>query len=60
VGREVEVLHSPAERGGVSQLWADLSTARRLLNYEPHVQLVQGLRLTLEQDPRFQASESKG
>jgi UDP-glucose 4-epimerase len=57
-GQEVEVLHSPAESGGVSHLCADLSAARQLLNYEPRVDLSQGLRLTLEQDPRFQASNS--
>nr|HID14481.1 NAD-dependent epimerase/dehydratase family protein [Anaerolineae bacterium] len=54
VGREVEVLHSPAESGGVSHLCADISLAHRLLNYEPCVNLAQGLRLTLELDPRFQ------
>ena len=59
VGQDVEVLHSPAESGGVSHLCADLSTARRLLNYEPQVGLGQGLRLTLEQDPRFQAPNSR-
>ncbi|MFQ6102290.1 MAG: NAD-dependent epimerase/dehydratase family protein [Anaerolineae bacterium] len=54
VGREVEVLHSPAESGGVSHLCADIALACRLLGYEPRVELVQGLRLTLERDPRFQ------
>ncbi len=54
VGRGVEVLHSPAESGGVSRLCADVAVARRLLGYEPRVALAQGLRLTLEQDPRFQ------
>jgi UDP-glucose 4-epimerase len=54
VGREVEVLHSPAESGGVSRLCADIAVARRLLGYEPRVDLAQGLRLTLERDPRFQ------
>jgi UDP-glucose 4-epimerase len=54
VGRKTEVLHSPAESGGVSRLCADIAVARRLLNYEPRVDLAQGLRLTLEQDSRFQ------
>jgi UDP-glucose 4-epimerase len=54
VGRGVEVLHSPAESGGVSHLCADLSLARRLLNYEPRVSLAEGLRLMLERDARFQ------
>jgi len=53
-GREVEVLHSPAESGGVSRLCADVGSARRLLGYQPRVDLAQGLRRTLEQDWRFQ------
>jgi len=53
-GREVEVLHSPAESGGVSCLCADIALAHRLLDYEPRVALAQGLRLMLERDPRFQ------
>ncbi|MEE8392593.1 MAG: NAD-dependent epimerase/dehydratase family protein [Anaerolineae bacterium] len=54
VGQKAEVLHSPAESGGVSRLCADLSTARQLLGYEARVNLTQGLRLTMERDPRFQ------
>lgn len=53
VGEEVEVLHSPAESGGVSQLCADITAARRMLGYEPKIDLEQGLRLTIERDPRF-------
>jgi UDP-glucose 4-epimerase len=52
-GQEVDLLHSPAESGGVTRLYADVSVARRLLDYELHVDLAQGLRLTLERDPRF-------
>jgi UDP-glucose 4-epimerase len=54
VGQRVGVLLSPAESGGVSRLYADISVARKLLSYEPLVELAQGLRLTLERDPRFQ------
>jgi len=53
VGREIEVLHSPAESGGVSRVCADITAARKLLGYEPRVSLASGLRLTLERDPRF-------
>jgi UDP-glucose 4-epimerase len=53
-GREVEVLHSPAESGGVSRLRADINAARHLLNYEPQVELRRGLSLTMERDVRFQ------
>ena len=54
VGREVEVLHSPAESGGVSRICADITLARKLLKYEPQVDLLEALRLTVARDPRFQ------
>jgi UDP-glucose 4-epimerase len=54
VGKRPEVIHSPAESAGVGRLWADLTAARRLLDYEPEVDLLEGLRLTVERDPRFQ------
>ncbi len=53
VGEETEVLHSPAESGGVAHLCADIAAARQLLGYDPQVDLVEGLRRTLERDPRF-------
>jgi UDP-glucose 4-epimerase len=59
-GREIEVLHSPAESGGVARLCADLAAARQLLDYEPRVQLGEGLRLMLERDPRFRETIAKG
>jgi UDP-glucose 4-epimerase len=52
-GRQVEVLHSPAESGGVSRLCADITLARRLLDYEPRVSLREGLQRMLKRDPRF-------
>ena len=54
VGQETEVLHSPAQSGGVARLCADVTAARRLLGYESQVDLPRGLRLTLDRDPRFQ------
>jgi UDP-glucose 4-epimerase len=59
-GREVELLHSPAESGGVARLCADLTAARQLLDHEPRVQLREGLRLMLERDPRFRETVAKG
>ncbi|MGD9001130.1 MAG: NAD-dependent epimerase/dehydratase family protein [Anaerolineae bacterium] len=59
-GREVEMLHSPAESGGVARLCADITAARRLLDYEPHVELHEGLRMTLERDRRFRESVVNG
>jgi nucleoside-diphosphate-sugar epimerase len=32
---------------------ADLSLAQQLLNYQPQVSLLDGLRMTLEKDPRL-------
>jgi UDP-glucose 4-epimerase len=52
-GHGVDLLHSPAESGGVSRLCADISVARQLLSYEPCVDLAQGLSLTLGRDTRF-------
>jgi UDP-glucose 4-epimerase len=59
-GRKVELLHSPAESGGVARLCADLTAARQLLDYEPRVQLREGLRLMVERDPRFRETVTKG
>jgi len=52
-GRRVHVLRNPQESGGVSRLCADISLARKRLHYRPAVDLEQGLRLTIERDPRF-------
>ena len=49
-----QILHIETESGGVSKLVADISTARRLLNYTPKTELMQGLALMFEHDPRFQ------
>jgi UDP-glucose 4-epimerase len=59
-GRDVEALHSPAESGGVARLCADLTAARRLLDYEPRIQLREGLRLVLERDSRFRGLPTEG
>ena len=37
-----------------ARIAADIAFARRLLNYEPRLELAQGLRLTLQRDDRFQ------
>jgi UDP-glucose 4-epimerase len=49
-----EILKTPHEEGGVSRMCADISLARELLGYKPRVSLADGLRLTMERDPRFQ------
>ncbi len=52
-GSRSEILANPNETGGVSRMCADLTLARQLLRFTPRVSLVEGLRLTVEQDPRF-------
>jgi UDP-glucose 4-epimerase len=54
--REVHPLNVPSESGGVSRLVADLSQARRWLNYEPQIDLETGLRFLLERDPQMQVA----
>ncbi len=48
-----DLLYSPAEDGGVPRLKADIAQARKLLGYKPQVSLEEGLRGTLDKDPRF-------
>jgi UDP-glucose 4-epimerase len=47
------VLHNREQPGGVSRLVADVSLAKESLSWTPRTDLIQGLRLTLERDPRF-------
>lgn len=52
-GKGVNVLYNRGQSGGVSRLVADVRLAERLLGWRPQTGLEQGLRLTLEGDPRF-------
>jgi UDP-glucose 4-epimerase len=52
-GREAEVLYNTKIPGGVSRMQADLTLASQKLNYRPSIKLNEGLRLTLQRDPRF-------
>jgi UDP-glucose 4-epimerase len=54
-GRPLDVLYSQSEGAGVSRMRADLSLAGEKLGFHPRVSLAEGLRLTLERDPRFAA-----
>jgi UDP-glucose 4-epimerase len=49
----VEAIVNPRNDGGVSRMCASLSLAREKLGYQPRFSLQEGLRLTLERDPRF-------
>ncbi|MBN1659599.1 MAG: NAD-dependent epimerase/dehydratase family protein [Anaerolineae bacterium] len=54
-GERVNVLHNPAQSGGVSRLVADVRLAHDLLGWTPTTALQDGLCLTLERDPRFKS-----
>lgn len=52
-GSKAEVIYNPKMSAGVSHMCADLTLAGQKLNYKPSISLEEGLRLTLQRDPRF-------
>ena len=52
-GSKPEVIYNSQTSGGVSRMTADLTLAQEKLNYRPSIKLDDGLRLTLQRDPRF-------
>jgi UDP-glucose 4-epimerase len=52
-GSTAELMDNPRNNPGVSRMCADLTLAREKLGYQPRIKLADGLRLTLERDPRF-------
>lgn len=53
-GREPELMYNPRTDRGPTHMCADLTRAKELLGYQPRYSLEEGLRLTLELDPRLQ------
>ncbi|MCE7860474.1 MAG: NAD-dependent epimerase/dehydratase family protein, partial [Chloroflexi bacterium CFX2] len=47
------VVYNSQTSGGVSRMKADLTLAKEKLRFTPSIQLEDGLRLTLQRDPRF-------
>lgn len=56
---KAEVMYNPRTNPGVSRMAADLTLAREKLGYRPRVSLAEGIRLTLERDPRFRDDASR-
>jgi UDP-glucose 4-epimerase len=54
---QANVVYNAQSSGGVSRLCADLTLAGQKLSYKPAISLEQGLRLTLERDPRIKSSQ---
>jgi UDP-glucose 4-epimerase len=59
LGERANVLYNDEVSGGIARLVADVSKARRLLNYVPSISLVDGLRKLVELDARFHRGERK-
>jgi nucleoside-diphosphate-sugar epimerase len=51
-----EAIYNNKAKGGVSRMRADLTRAGKLLGYKPKYFLPEGLKKTLELDPRFSKS----
>jgi len=56
-GSKAEILATPKNNPGVSRMCADLTLAKKKLNFSPKTSLEAGLRKTLEQDSRFSANK---
>jgi len=56
-GVKTESIFNPKSKGGVSRMRADITRAADLLGYQPKHTLSEGLKLTLERDPRYQISD---
>jgi len=52
-GGKPEVVYNPRTERGPDRMCADLSLAQQVLNYQPQVSLLDGLRMTLEKDSRL-------
>ncbi|NMB54654.1 MAG: NAD-dependent epimerase/dehydratase family protein [Leptolinea sp.] len=48
-----EIVYNPHNEVNTVRMCADLKLAQQLLNYEPHIPIETGLRLTYEKDPRL-------
>jgi UDP-glucose 4-epimerase len=55
VGKNLNIMYSRERPGGVGRLVADIGRAEKLLDFQPETGLVEGLRRTLREDPRFGA-----
>lgn len=52
-GKQPETMFNQRSDPGPDRMCADLTRAREKLGYQPQISLEEGIRLTLENDPRF-------
>jgi UDP-glucose 4-epimerase len=50
---KANIVYNAQTSGGVSYMKADLNLAKEKLRFQPSINLEEGLRLTLQRDPRF-------
>jgi UDP-glucose 4-epimerase len=55
-GTTPEVIYNSKTSPGVSRMCADLTLAKQKLNFKPSIKLADGLRLTLQRDPRLKVA----
>ena len=48
LGKDVDKRYAPERPGDIRDSWADIAEAKRLIAFEPHVGLEEGLRRTIE------------
>ena len=58
-GQSANRVYNRDKSGGVRRLVADITRARELLDWQPRVELVEGLRRTVSNDERFQAAGAR-
>jgi len=58
-GGKAEIVYNPRTEPGVSRMCANLTLARSKLSYQPTFSLAEGLKLTLERDPRFRKDATR-
>jgi UDP-glucose 4-epimerase len=58
-GHHAEPLHNPGQGAGLRHMRADITRAQQLLGFTPHTGLLDGLKHTLERDPRFAPTAEK-
>lgn len=58
IGTSASVINNRDGARGLSSLVADLKKANKLLNYQPQMGLVAGLRCLMEQDPLFRQTDN--
>lgn len=51
-----EIIYNPRSDSGVERMCADLTLAKEKLDYQPLIDLEEGLKLSIQRDPRFHLS----